>query len=192
RRTSGNARVLPEGDAGRRGVVLGDSDAPNCAAGTCDLQRGVESLLESDALEDGVRAEAVGELANALDRLVAALTNDVSSAELLPERDPSRIVAEEDDLVGAQPLRSDHAAETHCAVADDCCGLTWRDLGCDGSVVACTHHVRECEQRRHQLVVLVDGQHDKGAVRLRNTHRLALAAVDVVEPVPAAVEALAL
>jgi hypothetical protein len=71
-----------------------------------------------------MRADAAGQLANALDRLVAALTNNVSSAELLSERDPSRIVAEEDDLVGAQPLRSDHAAETHRAVADDCCGLT--------------------------------------------------------------------
>ena len=126
--------------------MLGDSHAANCAAGTGELQRRIESLLKSDALEDGVRAEAVGELANALDRLVAALTNDVSSPELLAERDPSRIVAEEDDLVGAQPLRSDHAAETHRAVADDCCGLTRRDLGCDGSVVTCPHHVGECEQ----------------------------------------------
>jgi hypothetical protein len=76
------------------------------------ISNAVSSLLESDALEDGMRADAAGQLANALDRLVAALTNNISRAELLSERDPSRIVAEEDDLVGAQPLRSDHAAES--------------------------------------------------------------------------------
>src|SRR5512133_2831883 len=135
-----------------------------------------------------MRTAAAGQLANALDRFVSALMNDISGAKPLAERSPSRIAAEEDDLVGAQSLRSDHAAETNRAVADDCCGLTRRDLGCNGSVVACSHHVGECEQRRHQLVVLVDGKHDKGAVRLRNTHRLALATVDVVEPVPTAVE----
>ena len=40
-------------------------------------------LLEADALEDGVGAEAAGQLAHPLDGLVAALADDVGRAELL-------------------------------------------------------------------------------------------------------------
>jgi hypothetical protein len=58
-------------------------------------------------------------------------------------------------------------------------------------VVAGAHHVGEREQRRHQLVVGGDRQHDQGAVCLRDAHRFSLTAVDVVEAVPAPVQALA-
>ena len=39
-------------------------------------------LLEADALEHGVGAVAAGQLAHALDGLVAALADDVGGAEL--------------------------------------------------------------------------------------------------------------
>ena len=51
------------------------------------------------------------------------------------------------------------------------------------------HHVREREQRRHQLVVSAHRQGDECAVRLRDTDRFALAAVDPIEAVSASVEA---
>ena len=73
----------------------------------------------ADALEHGVGAEAVGQFAHALDRLLAALADDVRCAELLGERDPVGMTAEEDDPLGAEPLRGDHAAEADGAVADD-------------------------------------------------------------------------
>jgi hypothetical protein len=47
-----------------------------------------------------VRAESPSELANALDRLVAAFGDDIGGAELAPERDTLRVVAEQDDLLG--------------------------------------------------------------------------------------------
>ena len=56
-------------------------------------------------------------------------------------------------------------------------------------MVAGAHHVGEREQRRHQRVVLADRQRDERPVGLRDAHGLALAAVDVVGAVPAAVEA---
>lgn len=84
--------------AGRRRVVYGHTGATDRAAGTRDLKCGVDSLLESHAFEDGVRAEAAGQLADALDGLVAALGDDIAGAELPPERSPLRVVAEEDDL----------------------------------------------------------------------------------------------
>ena len=52
------------------------------------------------------------------------------------------------------------------------------------------HDVGEREQRGgHQRVVLADRQHHQCPVRLRDAHRLALAAVDVIRSVSAAVEA---
>ena len=86
-------------------------------------------LLEADALEDGVDAEAAGELAHALDGLVAALADDVRRAELARERDPVGVTAEDDDLLGAEPRGGDHAAQADRAVADDGHGLAGSDLG---------------------------------------------------------------
>ena len=58
-----------------------------------------------------------------------------------------------------------------------------------GGVVAGAHHVGEREQRRHQRVVRADGQDDERSVRLRNPHRFALTAVDIIRAVPASVQA---
>src|SRR3954449_1739387 len=45
---AGHAGVLPEGDAGRCGVVFGHADAADRTAGACDLERGDDRLLETD------------------------------------------------------------------------------------------------------------------------------------------------
>ena len=172
--------------------MLGHADAADRTAGPCDLERGDDRLLEPDALEHRVRAEPAGQLADALDRLVAALADDVGGAELLSERDALGVVAEQDDLLGAEPLRGDHAAEADGAVADDGDRLAGRDPGRDGGVVAGSHHVGQRQQRGHERVVLADRQRDEGAVCLRDAHGFALAAVDVVEAVAAAVQACAL
>ena len=79
-------------------------------------------------------------------------------------------------------LRGDHAAEADGAVADDRDGLARPDPRRERRVVAGAHHVGERQQRRHQRVVLADRQHDERPVRLRNAHRLALAAVELVPP----------
>ena len=99
------------------------------------------------------------------------------------------MVAEEDDLLGAEAPRRDHAAQADRAVADDGDRLAGPDVGGERGVVAGRHHVGEREQRRHQRVVLVDREDDERPVRLRDAHRLALPAVDAVAAVPAAVEA---
>src|SRR5438093_8929829 len=72
-----NARVLPEHDARGHALVLGSANAADGAARASDLERGDDRLLEADTLEDGVRAEAAGQLANALDRLLAALADHI-------------------------------------------------------------------------------------------------------------------
>jgi hypothetical protein len=57
-----------------------------------------------------VRTEAAGQFPNALDSLVAAFTDDVGGAELLPERYALGVVAEQDDLLGLEALGGDHTA----------------------------------------------------------------------------------
>jgi hypothetical protein len=66
-----------------------------------------------------VGSEAVGELADPFDRLLDPLGDDVGGAELLRQRGPLGVAAEDDDLIGTEALGGDHAAESDCAVADD-------------------------------------------------------------------------
>ena len=108
--------------------LLRHADAADGAAGTDDAQRGHGRLLEADALEDGVSAESVRQLAHALDRFVAALAHDVRRAEVLRERDARGMTAEQDHLLGAEAPRRDHAAQADGAVPDDGGGLPGCDL----------------------------------------------------------------
>ena len=96
-----------------------NADAPDRAAGPRDGHRRLHRLLGADAFQDGVDAEAAGQLADALDRLLAALADDVGGAELARERDAVRVAAHDDDLLGTEPLGRDHAAQPDRAVADD-------------------------------------------------------------------------
>ena len=43
-------------------------------------------------------------MADALGGLFATLAHDVGGAEVLPERDPLGVVAEQDDPLGSKPL----------------------------------------------------------------------------------------
>jgi hypothetical protein len=76
-----------------------------------------------------VDAEAVGELPDALDCLVASLAHDVGCAELLREGNPVGMAAHDDDLVGAEAAGGDDAAQADGAVADDGHCLPRADLG---------------------------------------------------------------
>ena len=67
--------------------VLRHADPADGAARPRDAERGDHRLRVADALEHRVGAVAAGQLAHALDRLVAALADDVGGAELAAERD---------------------------------------------------------------------------------------------------------
>ena len=147
-------------------LVLGKADAADRTARARDADGREYRLLEADGLEHGVDAEAVGELAHALDRLVAALADDVGRAELSRQRYPGRVAAKDDDLLGAEAPGGDHAAQADGAVTDDGDRLSAADLGDDRSVMGRAHHVREVEKRWHQRVVLGDRQDEQGPVRM--------------------------
>ena len=73
--------------------MLGNTDAADRTAGPCDLDRGLNRLIEPDALEHRVNPEPAGEFLDPLDRLAAAFGDDVGGAELAGERDPVRVSA---------------------------------------------------------------------------------------------------
>ncbi len=122
-------------------LVLGDTDPADCATRAGDAERREHRLCEADALEDGVDVEAVGEFAQALDRLLASLAHDVRRAELSRQRDPVGMAVEDDDLLGTEAPGSDHAAQADGAVTNNGHRLPWADVGRDGRMMARPHHV---------------------------------------------------
>jgi len=102
------------------------------------------------------------------------------------------VAAEQEDPLGTESLRGDHAAQPDGAVADHSDRLAGADIGREGRVVAGAHHIGKREQRRHEFVVRTDRQDHECPLGLRNTHRFALTAVDVVAAVSAAMETGAL
>jgi hypothetical protein len=86
----------------------------------------------ADALEHRVRAEAVRQLADALDRLVTTLADNIRGAELSGERDPVRVTTEKDELLRSKPFGRNHPAQTDGAIADDRRGLAGTDVGGGG------------------------------------------------------------
>jgi hypothetical protein len=62
--------------------VLRDTDAADGATGARDADRRLDRIAVADAFEHGVDAFAVGECADALDRLLAAFGDDIGGAQL--------------------------------------------------------------------------------------------------------------
>ena len=97
-------------------------------------------------------------------------------------------MAQEHDPLGAEASGGDHAAQADSAIADDGHGLAGTHLGAESRMVACRHHIREREQRRHQRVVFLDPQDDERSVCLGDPYRLALPTVHSVPAIPSSVE----
>jgi hypothetical protein len=91
-------------------------------------------------------AQASSEFTHAVDSRLAALTDNFGSTEFSRKRDAIRMTAEDDDLLGAEPARSDHSAQPHRAVTHDCGNLSGAHLCRASGVVTGSHHIRECEQ----------------------------------------------
>ena len=115
------------------------------------MSRGVASL------ENRVHAVASGERAHPLDGFGPAFADDVSGAKCTRQCDPVGVAAHDDDLLGAEALRRDHAAKADGAIADDGNAMARRDARDDRRVMACPHHVGEREQRRHDRLRAADG-----------------------------------
>jgi hypothetical protein len=96
-----------------------DSDAADGAPVAGNLDRGGGRGLGADAFEHRVGSVAAGQFAHALECLITVFGDDVGGAELTGEVGAGGVVAQDDDLGGAQPLGGDHTAQSDGAVADD-------------------------------------------------------------------------
>ena len=108
-------------------------------------------LVGADALEDGVGADAVGELGDRAGALLAALGDDVGGAEAPGDLLAGLVARHRDDALGAELGGGEHAAQADRAVADHDGGARPASTPADdGGVPAGGHHVGEREQRRDQ------------------------------------------
>jgi hypothetical protein len=94
---------------------VGNTNAADCATWTRDAESREHRLFEADALEDGVDAKAVGELAHALDGLLASRSR--RPLRRTPrQRDSLGMTSQEDDLLGSETPCGVIAAQVDGAV----------------------------------------------------------------------------
>src|SRR6266550_7840124 len=145
-RSAADRDVLEEAVIARwNRLVLRNADATDRSARTSDTEGREHRFLEPDALENGMCADALRQLANLVDRRFTALAHDVRGAELLRQRDPIGMTPQHDDLLGAEPARRDHAAEADRAIADDSGGFARTNFRMERRMMTRAHDIGERE-----------------------------------------------
>src|SRR4051812_27068529 len=161
--------------AGQRDAVS-DADVADMPAGTGGTDRLHHRLLRTDGLDDGVRAEAAGELREPSHSFVTALDDDVGGAVLASELLPVLVPAEDDDALRSELLGGEHAEQPDGAVADDGDGLAGTRFRGDSAEPAGAEHVRGGEQAWDEVVIGHPGSGDESPVGERNAGVLSLRA----------------
>ena len=94
--------------------------------------RGVDRLhhrlLRADTLEHRIRADALGQLLDALDAFVAALGHNVGRAKFARQRLPRVVATHRDDPFGTHLFRRQHAEQANSSITHDddrCTGFTF-------------------------------------------------------------------
>ena len=153
------------------------ADVPDGAARPGDRDGGVPGVLRADALQDVRHPQAIRHLADPGDRGVATLGQHIRRPEGPTDRGAGLVPADQDDPFGAQAAGGQHPAQPDRAVTDHHHLRPRSHPGGACRVVPGAHHVREGQQCGQPLVVRRNGCDHQGAVRERDSHRLALTAV---------------
>ena len=157
-------------------VAMGDADVADVAAGT-DRADGLQHRLAgADGFDDRVDAEAVGEVLDAGDAVVAAFLDDVGGAELACQALAWFVAAHDDDPLGAELAGGKHPEQADGAVTDHGDGLAGPDLGGDSTEPAGAQHVRRRQVAGDQIGRREVGGGDEGAVGERDAGVLGLRA----------------
>src|SRR5207237_10825822 len=96
---------------------MGNDDPAYRVTGTGDVESVEHGLFAANRFEDGINAVAASQVAHALDSLFTALADDVGCAKCFGQGDASRVATQDDNLLGAEPLSGDDAAESDRPVA---------------------------------------------------------------------------
>ena len=86
-------------------------------------------------------SQASRQFSDSRNRFCAAFAHDIGCAELLGQRDPVRMAAQEDDSLCAESPCGDDAAKPHSTIADDGGGPAATHARRDRGVMAGAHHV---------------------------------------------------
>src|SRR4051812_1270776 len=155
-----------------------DADVADRSAGSRGPDRLLHRLLSANALEDRISPDAVRQLFDPLDALVAALANDVRGAELACELLPRVVAAHRDDAFGTHLPGREHAEESDRAVTHDDDRRAWLDVRGIGRKPAGPHHVGQCQHARDHVGIWDVARRDERAVRQRHAQARRLCATD--------------
>src|SRR3954453_2712762 len=86
-----------------------DTDVGHVPALAGGADRLLHGLLSADALQNRIGAQTLGQLHDAGDAFVAALSDDISGAELASELLPGTVAAHRDDPLGTHLPGGEHA-----------------------------------------------------------------------------------
>ncbi len=167
-------------DAGDLHVVV-DADVAEVSAAAGRTDGLHERLAGADGLDDGVGAQAPGQLLDLGDPGLAALLDDVGGAVEARELLPLRVARHGDDPIGAELLGREDRHQPDGSVPDDRDGLARAGLRGVGGEPAGAEHVRRGEQRRDEVLVGLSGGRHERAVGVRDAGPLRLGADAAVD-----------
>jgi hypothetical protein len=121
-----------------------------------------------------ISPEAVRQVLDGGDAVVAPFLDDVGGAELAGQLLAGLVAAHDDDPLGAELAGGEHAEQADGAVPDDGDGLARGGLGGDGGEPAGAQHVGGGEQAGDEVVRRQVGRGDERAVGERDPGELGL------------------
>src|SRR5262245_4037142 len=176
-RAAAQANVLPEHVGLRQVCYVWHADPADHRA-RADAAEGLyDGVVGADALEGCVGADAMGELLDLRDALIATFGDDVCGAEVTRQGLSVRMPAHRDDTLSTELGSSQHSGQAHRAVADHHDGAAGPDVGAHGGVPTGTHDVGQREDARYDVVARVFGSGEKSAIGVLYADQLCLAAV---------------
>jgi len=118
------------------------------------------------------------------DRCFVAVSDDIGSAKVAGNVDANWVATEEEDAIGSQSSRCQHAAQANRAISNYSNGTARLNVGRHSSVMSGCHHVCERQNGFEQRVIIFDrfGQNDERAIRKGRSHRFTLPTVICSSP----------
>src|SRR5215208_4575283 len=147
-----DVRETPEQVHAVDGDAMSDADEADVAARSRCVKGLVHGLLGADGFDDGVGAEAVSQLLDRGDALVAARLDDVYGAELARQTLSGFVAAHSDDPLRPELLGRQHGEQPDSSVTDDSDGLTWPGFRGDGAEPAGAEDVRGGDETGDAIV----------------------------------------
>src|SRR6476646_8345082 len=111
--------------------------------------------------------EPAGQFFNAFDTLFTSFADDIGCAKFFCQFDAVGVSSHDDNLLSAETLGSDDAAQSNSSVADDSYAFAGTDVRSDGCMMAGAHNIGKRKERREESFILRHFQGIQRTVGLR-------------------------